>query len=216
MDRSTSSGDIFVPGNASFEYDALNGGGTNGIYDQKKVNELLDFTLTYAKELSNIQSRFDVMGGYSWQHFYREGSSYSTNDLTSPLFLQKKVKDSSDYATESYLVSFFGRFNYYFKDRYILTFTLRNDGSSRFSKDQRWGLFPSAALAWRIMDESWMKQFEDLSELKLRLGWGITGQQNITDNDYPYMPVYLYGQNNAAYQFGSIFIKHTGQVVTTN
>lgn len=204
-DRTSSDGDIFVPGNASFEYDALNGGGTNGIYEQKKKNDLLDFTLTYAKELSNIQSRFDVMGGYSWQHFYREGSSYSTNDLTSPLFLQKKVKDSSDYATESYLVSFFGRFNYYFKDRYILTFTLRNDGSSRFSKDQRWGLFPSAALAWRIMDESWMKQFEDLSELKLRLGWGITGQQNITDNDYPYMPVYLYGQNNAAYQFGNIF-----------
>ncbi len=207
LDRTATDGDIFVPGLASFEYDALNGGGTNGIYDQKKSNELLDFTLTYNKELSQIKSRFDIMGGYSWQHFRREGTSYSTNDLSSPLFVQKKVKDSSDYATESYLVSFFGRFNYYFKDRYILTFTLRNDGSSRFSPDNRWGLFPSAAFAWRVMDESWMKQFDNLSELKLRLGWGITGQQNISDNDYPYMPRYVLGQVNAAYPFGGIFFQ---------
>lgn len=205
MDRTATYGDIFVPGNASFNFDAQDGGGTIGVYEQKKSNEVLDFTLTYAKELSTIQSRFDVMGGYSWQHFYREGSSSSTNDTTSPFFVNKIVSPLSDYATESYLVSFFGRFNYYFKDRYILTFTLRNDGSSRFSKETRWGLFPSAALAWRIMDEAWMKQFDNLSELKLRVGYGVTGQEDIGGNDYPYMPVYVYGQNTASYQFGNEF-----------
>lgn len=207
IDRSTTDGEIFVPGIASFEYDKLNGGGTNAVYDQKKSNEVMDFTLTYQKQLPDIKSRFDIMGGYSWQHFFREGTSYSTNDMSSPVYLQKKVKDSSDYATESYLVSFFTRINYAFNDRYLLTFTLRNDGSSRFSPDNRWGLFPSAALGWRMMDEPWMKQMENLSELKVRVGWGVTGQQNISDNDYPYMPRYTFGQNNAAYQFGGVFFQ---------
>lgn len=205
IDYSTSDGEVYVPGNASFAFDALNGGGINTIYDQEKRNELLDFTLNYLKDYASINSRVDFMVGYSWQHFYRKGSSYSTNDLTSPLFIQKKVNDSSDYATESYLVSFFTRLNYTFHDRYMLTFTLRNDGSSRFSPDTRWGLFPAAALGWRIMDESWMKQIDAISELKLRLGWGVTGQQNITQGDYPYLPRYTYGQPNAAYQFGDIY-----------
>lgn len=204
-DYSSTDGDVFVPGDAQFAFDALNGGGLNVVYDQMKKNELLDFTLNYSKEIPSIKSKLDLMGGYSWQHFYRKGTSYSTNDLSSPLFVTKKVNDSSDYATEMYLVSFFTRINYTLSNRYIVTFTLRDDGSSRFSPETRWGLFPSAAFAWRIHDEAWMKSMDNLSDLKLRLGWGITGQQNITNNDYPYMPRYTYGMPNAAYQFGDTF-----------
>lgn len=205
-DYSSSDGKVFVPGNAAFAFDPLNGGGTNTKYTQMKKNELLDFTLNYAKDLSSLDSRIDVMGGYSWQHFYREGSNYTTNDLNGPFFIQKKVFDSSEYKTESYLVSFFGRFNYTLKGRYLLTFTLRDDGSSRFSPDTRWGLFPSAALAWRVMDEPWMKNVKTLSQLKLRLGWGVTGQQNITSNDYPYLPRYTYSQPTASYLLGTTYL----------
>ena len=104
--------------------------------------------------------------------------------------------------TEYYLVSFFGRLNYTFKDRYLLTATVRQDGTSRFSPDTRWGLFPSAALAWRISEEGFLKDSNTLSDLKLRLGYGITGQQNIGGGDYPYLPRYSFSQPNAQYQFG--------------
>lgn len=110
-----------------------------------------------------------------------------------------------DNPTENYLVSFFGRFNYTFKDRYLLTFTLRDDGTSRFSPDTRWGLFPSAAFAWKIIDEPWMKKIEILSQLKLRAGYGITGQQNINQGDYPYLPRYTLSNQYARYQLGNLF-----------
>ena len=206
MDYSKSDGTVFVPGNAAFNFDKLNGGGTNSVYDQEKKNELLDFTLNYVKNVASISSKFDLMGGYSWQHFHRKGSNYSTNDTSSPLYIQRRVYDSSDYETENYLVSFFTRFNYTLFDRYLFTFTLRNDGSSRFSPDTRWGLFPSAAFAWRVMDEPWMRNVKTLSQLKLRLGWGVTGQQNITSGDYPYLARYTYSQPTASYLLGTNYI----------
>jgi len=207
MDRSNSDGTVYVPGFASFSFDKQNGGGVNRVYDQEKKNELLDFYLNYNKYFDNIKSQIDVMGGYSWQHFWRRGSTYETNDLTGPFFIKKLVRDSTDYETENYLVSFFGRLNYTFNDKYLLTFTLRNDGSSRFSPDTRWGLFPSAAFAWKINDEAFLKDYKVLTNLKLRLGWGVTGQQNISDNDYPYQARYTFGEPNAAYQFGGIFFQ---------
>ncbi|HOY51298.1 MAG TPA: TonB-dependent receptor, partial [Prolixibacteraceae bacterium] len=85
----------------------------------------------------------------------------------------------------------------------MATATLRYDGSSRFSPDTRWGLFPSYALAWRIKEEGFLKDSEAVSELKLRLGYGVTGQQNITDNDYPYLARYSMGDINAQYLFGN-------------
>ena len=99
-------------------------------------------------------------------------------------------------------MSFFGRVNYTLLDRYLLTFTLRNDGSSRFSKDNRWGIFPSAALAWRINEEAFLKDVRWLDDLKLRLGYGVTGQQNLGSGDYPYMARYAYSQAGANYYFG--------------
>lgn len=200
MDNSKTDGSVFVPENAAFAYDAQKGGGVDRVYDQTKKNELLDFYLNYVREVSSINSRFDLMGGYSWQHYYREGTTFETN------VARTDTVTNSDYATESYLVSFFGRFNYAFKDRYLLTFTLRNDGTSRFSPDTRWGLFPSMAFAWKINEEPWMANATPLSQLKLRAGYGVTGQQNIGQGDYPYLARYTYSEPNAAYLLGDYII----------
>lgn len=177
------------------------GFGENRDYTQLKRNQLMDFYLNYVKEIN--RHRFDVMGGYSWQHFYRsESNVYPYSEAKRAEENALYYKDGDSFKTESYLISFFGRFNYTFANRYLLTATLRNDGSSRFSKDTRWGLFPSVALAWRMTEESFMKNQSLLSDLKLRLGYGITGQQNLGTGDYPYMAKYQYSKPGANYFWG--------------
>jgi iron complex outermembrane receptor protein len=116
------------------------------------------------------------------------------------------VFNDTEYATEYYIVSFFGRANYTYKDKYLLTATLRNDGTSRFSEDNRWGLFPSFAFAWKLNEESFLQDTDWLSELKLRLGYGVTGQQRIGQGNYPYLPVYTSSESTAQYSFGNRFI----------
>ncbi len=200
-DISKSSGFVKRPENYPGGFDKVNGGGTYREYTQDKKNSLLDFYLNYVKALTGIDSRVDAMVGYSWQHFWRAGTAYETNARRSI------VRENSDYETENYLVSFFGRLNYILKDRYLLTFTVRQDGSSRFSPDTRWGTFPSVAFAWRINQEGFLKNVEAINDLKLRLGYGITGQQNITDNDYPYLPRYTLGTETASYLFGNTWYR---------
>lgn len=188
------------------------GFGENENYEQSKKNYLMDFYLNYAKEINN-KHRFDIMGGYSWQYFYRWDSTVYPYSLS----MQKEkgaasYQDGNSYKSENYLISFFGRFNYTFNNKYLLTLTLRNDGSSRFSKDNRWGLFPSAALAWRVSEESFMKNQNLMSDLKIRLGYGITGQQNLPDvdnkpNNYPYLNKYKYSQAGANYFWGDEMIQ---------
>lgn len=99
------------------------------------------------------------------------------------------------------LLSFFGRVNYTFKDRYLVTATVRGDATSRFSKDNRWGVFPAVALGWRIDQESFMKNASCLSDLKLRLGWGETGQQAV-GSYYNYIPMYTVSQPGSYYPNG--------------
>lgn len=127
---------------------------------------------------------FDIMVGGEEQHFHRNGAdgvgqgwdSYKNEPVDQALRSQKA------YATRNTLVSFFGRLNYSLLNRYLFTFTMRWDGSSRFSSDNRWGTFPSLALGWKMKEENFMKNVNFLSDLKLRLGWGITGQQDIGDD----------------------------------
>ncbi len=173
-------------------------------YSGKNYNNLLDFYLNYAKDLKTIDSRLDVTTGYSWQHFEREGQTYSRGivDAENPL----NVTEDSKFITENYLVSFFGRMNYAFKDRYLMTLTTRYDGSSRFAEGNRWGLFPSAALAWKINEESFLSNLHNLTELKMRLGWGITGQQDVTDNNYPYQALYRNSSIGSYYPIGGVFM----------
>ena len=196
-DHSKAEGTVKLP---EYAADNFTNGGVNNWYEQEKKNELLDFYFNYVKEAASIESKFDVMVGYSWQHFWRSNYSINSNVAGTP-----SLTDTVDDKTESYLVSFFGRFNYTYKNRYLLTFTLRNDGTSRFSPDTRWGLFPSVAFGWKITEEGFMQNSNAFSQLKLRLGYGITGQQNINQGDYPYLPVYTYSQPSAQYQMGNIF-----------
>ena len=204
LDFSTTSGwTVSDPGSeVSYHNKVENGTGAWEKYTQLRRDQTLEFYLAYAKELKQIYSRFDILAGYSWQHFYNK-----TTD-------EKKANDGSGseypvskplFKTESYLISFYGRLNYTFMDRYLLTFTLRDDGTSRF-QNNKWGVFPSAALAWRVNEESFLKNVDWLSNLKLRLGWGITGQQNIGQGDYPSIPTYHTNQAGSLYQFGNSVI----------
>ena len=204
LDYSTTTGwNITEQGSeVSYHNKVENGTGSWQKYTQTRRDKTLEFYLAYAKELKEIQSRFDILAGYSWQHFYNEKTdekmandgSNTAYPVSEPLF-----------KTESFLVSFYGRLNYSLMDRYLLTFTLRDDGTSRF-QNNKWGLFPSAALAWRISEEPFMKNAEWLSNLKLRLGYGITGQQNINQGDYPSIPTYHTNQSGSLYQFGNTVI----------
>jgi iron complex outermembrane receptor protein len=171
-------------------------------YNATNSNNLLDFYLNYVKDLSSIRSKIDLTGGYSWQHFKREGDSYTTGYH---LPGETAQVDRSPFITENYLVSFFGRLNYTLMDRYLLTFTIRDDGSSRFSKDNRWGLFPSAAFAWKIKEESFLKDVKALTDLKLRIGWGVTGQQDI-GNDYPAQATYITASPGNYYMINGEYI----------
>lgn len=205
-DYSKSNGTVFVPENAAWVYDPTNGGGENREYTQDKKNELLDFYLNYTRNLSFLDSKVDLMGGYSWQHFYRENYVFSESVGVGTNGKKKQLTAANYDPTEYYLVSFFGRLNYSIKDRYLLTATVRNDGTSRFSKDTRWGLFPAMAFAWQIKNESFMKNVKAVSDLKLRLGYGITGQQNIGQGDYPYLARYSYSKDNSRVLFGDQWI----------
>jgi iron complex outermembrane receptor protein len=172
-------------------------------YSGTNTNNLLDFYLNYNKDLATIQSAVDVTAGYSWQHFKRDGENYRRGivDAEHPY----QMDDSSSFVTENYLVSFFGRVNYTLMDRYLVTVTVREDGSSRFAEDNRWGLFPSLALAWKINDESFLRNVKAVTNLKLRLGWGITGQQDI-GNDYPAQALYRVASEGSYYPIGGVFL----------
>jgi TonB-dependent starch-binding outer membrane protein SusC len=200
-DYTTSTGHNNLPTTAPSNL--ANGWGKLTDFHAKNYNNLLDFFLNYTKDFSQVSSKIDLTGGYSWQHFKRKGDNYSRGfqDDTHPY----SMTDSTAFITESYLVSFFGRLNYSLMDKYLLTFTVRDDGSSRFAKNNRWGLFPSAALAWKIKDEPFLKDVNAVSSLKLRLGWGVTGQQDV-GNDYPAQSKYISSVVGAYYYFDGAYI----------
>lgn len=199
IDKSSTKGTVNIPRGSYLSYSTYVGKGRKTVYDQNKTNSLLDFYFDYNGEFGS--NRINFVAGYSWQHFYKAANSLRTTRYHEIVF-----EDTHD-KTENYLISFFGRLNYIFKDKYLVTFTLRDDGSSKFSPETRWGLFPSAALAWNISKENFLEGNSVLSNLKLRLGYGITGQQNITDNDYPYQANYTFAQTGGYYPFGSSYIQ---------
>ena len=177
----------------------------NGIYshyEEGKSNTLADVSLFYTKELPSIKSKFDVLAGHSYQDFYTNVSnfaSYSATGVVDSTTIPKFATDKPEYRLESYL----GRLNYTLNEKYLVTVSVRMDASSKFSKDNRVGYFPAVALAWR-MNQEFFKNSHVVSDLKLRLGWGVTGQQDI-GNYYPYMARYSYSNSAAQYQFGNSF-----------
>ena len=177
--------------------------GSYGWEEKDKYNLSLNAYLQYSKDFTD-KHRFNVMAGYEWQHFHDTSDQeywglYPLSNNVVENRGQRYNNTASGSATESYLVSFFGRVNYTLLDRYLFTATVRQDGSSRFHKDNRWGLFPSFALGWKLKEEAFLKDVDVLSDLKLRLGYGITGQQNINSGDYPYLAVYETNKDGAYY-----------------
>ncbi|MCH5346712.1 MAG: SusC/RagA family TonB-linked outer membrane protein, partial [Muribaculaceae bacterium] len=193
---------------------AAMGAATRGTWHEVQQNSLLDFYANYKKDFEQIKSSLDVMAGYSWQRFSYFGRSqnyvnslgyvtadgtpgFSYNDGT--YFMNQSTTDAvgqvvgnaamKQWAAPLQLISFFGRINYIFDDTYLLTFTLRDDATSRFSKSSRWGLFPSVALGWKISNLEVFRDSNVLDEWKLRLGWGETGQQDV-GGYFPYLATY--------------------------
>jgi len=167
-------------------------------------NDLIELYFNYNNTFG--EQNLDVTAGYSWQHFYREDYNFSGGLITDTTDARYQAPVEKLNITENYLVSFFGRVNYSFMDKYLLTATARYDGSSRFSEGNRWGLFPSAAVAWKIHEESFLENVDFLTDLKLRASWGITGQQDITDNDYPAQPLYVNASLGSYYPINGEFL----------
>ena len=173
IDWASSAGvtDVARGSEASWHNTNQSGGGSHTDYDYKRIDTTLEFYADYNHTFAE-KHNVDLMAGYSWQRFYSESSSKSVRMSDNASLGQSVGKG------ELFLISFFGRANYAFADRYLLTATLRADGTSRF-QNHKWGLFPSVALGWNILKEPFMANVEKLSTLKLRLSWGETGQQEV-------------------------------------
>lgn len=172
--------------------------GSHTYFWDERQNKLLDAYLVYAKTFGNVN--LDVTGGYSYQQFLAE--QYNSGNMNDPNSL-------ADVNTEPEinLQSFFGRMNLGFaNNKYLFTLNYRRDGTSRFSEENRWGDFYGGAFAWKISDEAFMQGLSRLSELKLRIGYGVTGQQDIRDR-MAYIPRYTTSTHpQAQYQFGDQFV----------
>ncbi|MBR0255987.1 MAG: TonB-dependent receptor [Bacteroidales bacterium] len=181
---------------ASYHNTNQSGGGSHTDYDYMRRNTTLEFYGNWNQDFG--RHNVNLLAGYSWQHFYNESSSdtYRISD--------KATLGSSVGRGELYLLSFFGRANYSFADRYLLTATFRADGTSRF-QNHKWGLFPSAAFAWNVMNEDFMSEVKGMSSLKLRLSWGQTGQQEV-GGYYDTFAQFLTNQLGSYYYFNDQLI----------
>ncbi|MBW8684805.1 SusC/RagA family TonB-linked outer membrane protein [Chitinophaga rhizophila] len=193
-DISKTSGNGFIPAYAAMSYQR---GGSMTEYSQRRKDKLFDFYLTYNKELKQLASKFDVTAGYSYQDFFRGSPAYPARNAFGTI-VNVPIADSS----QNTLLSFFARANYTLMDRYLLTASFRRDGSSRFGPANHWGNFSSIALAWKIKQESFLQHIDLLSDLKVRVGYGVTGNQDI-GQAYPFLPIYTQGANNVQYPFGN-------------
>lgn len=178
-------------------------GGSKYIGDPSRetVNTLFESYLFYSKELAELKSKFDLTAGYSYNNFVTTNYSYPSYNAAGDLIENSEPTFAFDKPSHS-ILSFYGRLNYNFMDKYMLTASLRDDASSRFAKAHRWGLFPSVALAWKIKDEPFLKNNKLISTLKMRVGYGLTGQQDGLDNYY-HIPRYTSGSLNNQYGVGN-------------
>ena len=198
----------FSPSNSQFDIER----GRGGRFDKnnpRQTNTLLEAFGTYTRKLSDAGSSFDVTGGYTYENsrgdypsFYAE--KLSTNLLGANGVPGATVQQSYLFVDESKLISFFGRANYTLSDKYLLTASVRRDGSSRFGPGNQWGIFPSVAGAWRVIEEPFMQRFSQLSDLKLRASWGVNGNQSF--GNYLFLSTYTIGDSKAMYQFGNTFV----------
>lgn len=188
-------GDVYVPAEAAQYY---NTGGRDYSYGpQESTNQLLTTYLNYNKTIGD--HLIDAVAGYDYQAWESTTSAYDELNVAGAVQTATAATDQ-----RHNLISYYGRLNYTFKSRYMLTATIRQDGTSRFNEDNRWGYFPSVALGWRLSEEAFLQNIDALSNLKLRLSYGVTGQQDGIGN-YAYLPVYTISQNGADYFGGHTY-----------
>ena len=182
LDVAQGEGTVYIPAEAA-QY-ATTGGQDYTYGPQKNMNKLLTLYANYGKYFEEAKSNFDATLGYDYQYWKSTTPSYKTYSATGN---ELSTVKESDY--RHVLLSYYGRVNYSYDGRYLLTATFRRDGSSRFGSDTRWGTFPSVALGWTLTQEPWLRDNKVLSNLKLRASYGVTGQQEVSGN-YSYLPVY--------------------------
>lgn len=197
-DYAEGKGKVYVPSTAMQFY--TSGGRDYGYGPQKNINRLLTTYLNYNSYFESIKSSVEATVGYDYQYWKSTTPAYSEYNTLGELQSTSAALDQ-----RHVLLSYYARLNYTFDSRYMLTATMRRDGTSRFGEDNRWGTFPSIALAWRVSEEAFLKDNTVISNLKVRGSYGKTGQQDGIGN-YNYLPVYTYSQDGAYVQFGDQFI----------
>ena len=220
-DGSRSTGFDKIPGDAASNYysykDPATGkyySGNDSKYKQVKGNTLFEGFFSYFKDIKSIKSHFDAVAGYSFQDFKKTDYVNFYSLPNSSFFYSSKFADGTvnpnsasnypSYTNESQLTSLYGRLNYNYDQKYYLTASFRSDISTRFAPGIRTGNFPSVALAWKINNEDFLKNNQTLSTLKLRLEYGVTGNQEGI-GDYEYLSQYSLSNSTAQYQFGNQF-----------
>jgi iron complex outermembrane receptor protein len=178
----------------------LPGSGFGNTYENTatRSNKLMDLFLNYNKRISAIDTQLDVTGGYSYQDFrdVNDGSSFNFQNNVTVLAVPVPSRVN--------LQSFFARTNITIADKYLITASFRRDGTSRFTEENRWANFPALAVAWKLNEENFLKDVSAINSIKIRGGYGVTGQQDIGVS-YPSIPLYLISNSTAQYQFGNTF-----------
>lgn len=195
-DWTRASGSVLVDSTSAADYFRQ---GRKNEYEQQKNNRMLEAYFRYAKEIPDFTSKYDFTAGYTYQEW----------STSSPVFPDLNLRGDTvteppkfPFYVDNALMSFFGRLNYTYNDRYLLTVNFRADGSSRFSPANRWGYFPSVAFAWRMNEEDFFRRMKNLSTLKFRTGVGTIGQQDIGQN-YGYMAFWNQSTPTAYMQLGN-------------
>jgi iron complex outermembrane receptor protein len=196
--------DYYAPADF-FPVSISNGYVSKGDPGYKTENVFSEITMNYLKEIKSIDSRIEALAGYAYNDFKTTNYYYPSYDVDGNEQPGSKPNFNFD-IPQTTLISYFGRLIYTFKDKYVLTGTYRTDGSSRFSPKTRWGAFPSVSGAWKINDEAFLVDSKVISNLKFRIGWGVTGQQEGIGN-YDYIPIYNLGASNIKYPIGNEFIQ---------
>ena len=199
-DAAKGDGTNFIPAYAAQAYTTQ---GTNNYYLQKYLNKVGEFYLNYNKDLKSIKSNINATAGYGYYDNLTTTNNYASFNAKGdtiagsvPVYAFDKPRNT--------LISYYGRLIYTYNNKYILMGSIRTDGSSRFAPNVRWGVFPSGAFTWRINQENFLKDVHALSDLKLRLSYGVTGNQDGIGN-YNYLATYSLSQNASQYQFGNSY-----------
>ncbi len=210
IDNASGSGDDKIDSASATNYKT---GGRKTHYEQKKINTIADVQLFYSKEFKKINTKFDVLVGHSYQDFVTKVKNFASfsyraiaDPINNPQLKDTLVNSIPSFATdkpEYRLESYLGRINLSIANKYLITASLRRDASSKFAKENRVGYFPAVAAAWKLKDD-FFKSVNAISDLKLRLGWGTTGQQDGIPY-YSYLPYYNRSNSSAQYQFGNTY-----------